>query len=135
MYSIVPQKVWVIVPSWMDSLQRPKSVNFTWPGKHFNIVIKNITFGWIRAVITYRYILQCALFALLSQKQSGAGSIRQFFVDTSLNWVGCKSVSQPAFYYVPCKNCLRNKHSCQKQQPCQKHHYFLIHYIIWKQTM
>lgn len=31
MYSIVPQKVWVTVPSWMDSLHRPKSVNFTWP--------------------------------------------------------------------------------------------------------
>ncbi len=31
MYSIVPQKVWVTVPSWMDSLHRPKSVNFTCP--------------------------------------------------------------------------------------------------------
>lgn len=31
MYSIVPQKVWVTVPSWMDSLHRPKSVSFTCP--------------------------------------------------------------------------------------------------------
>lgn len=31
MYSMVPQKVWVTVPSWMDSLHRPKSVNFTCP--------------------------------------------------------------------------------------------------------
>lgn len=31
MYSMVPQKVCVTVPSWMDSLQRPKSVNFTCP--------------------------------------------------------------------------------------------------------
>lgn len=33
MYSIVPQKVWVTVPSWMDSLHRPKSVSFTCPGR------------------------------------------------------------------------------------------------------
>lgn len=31
MYSIVPQKVWVTVPSWMDSLHRPKSVSLTCP--------------------------------------------------------------------------------------------------------
>lgn len=31
MYSMVPQKVWVTVPSWIDSLHSPKSVNFTWP--------------------------------------------------------------------------------------------------------
>lgn len=31
MYSIVPQKVCVTVPSWMDSLHNPKSVSFTWP--------------------------------------------------------------------------------------------------------
>lgn len=31
MYSIVPQNVCVTVPSWMDSLHSPKSVNFTWP--------------------------------------------------------------------------------------------------------
>lgn len=31
MYSMVPQKVWVTVPSWMDSLHRPKSVSFTCP--------------------------------------------------------------------------------------------------------
>ena len=29
MYSIVPQKVCVTVPSWMDSLHRPKSVSLT----------------------------------------------------------------------------------------------------------
>lgn len=28
-YSIVPQNVWVTIPSWMCSLQRPKSVSFT----------------------------------------------------------------------------------------------------------
>lgn len=33
MYSMVPQKVWVYVPSWMDSLHRPKSVSFTCPAK------------------------------------------------------------------------------------------------------
>lgn len=33
MYSMVPQKVWVTVPSWIDSLHNPKSVNFTWPGR------------------------------------------------------------------------------------------------------
>ena len=31
MYSMVPQNVCVMDPSWMDSLQRPKSVSFTWP--------------------------------------------------------------------------------------------------------
>lgn len=36
MYSIVPQKVWVTVPSWMDSLHRPKSVNFTCPGRKWS---------------------------------------------------------------------------------------------------
>ena len=36
MYSIVPQNVWVTVPSWMDSLHSPKSVNFTWPGRKNN---------------------------------------------------------------------------------------------------
>lgn len=27
MYSMVPQKVWVTAPSWMDSLHNPKSVS------------------------------------------------------------------------------------------------------------
>lgn len=27
MYSMVPQKVWVTAPSWMDSLHSPKSVS------------------------------------------------------------------------------------------------------------
>lgn len=36
MYSMVPQKVWVTVPSWMDSLHRPKSVSFTWPRQKQN---------------------------------------------------------------------------------------------------
>ena len=31
MYSMVPQKVWVTAPSWIDSLQRPKSVSLMWP--------------------------------------------------------------------------------------------------------
>lgn len=31
MYSIVPQKVWVTIPSWMCSLHKPKSVNLTCP--------------------------------------------------------------------------------------------------------
>lgn len=31
MYSIVPQKVCVTLPSWICSLQSPKSVSFTWP--------------------------------------------------------------------------------------------------------
>lgn len=31
MYSMVPQNVWVTIPSWMCSLQSPKSVNLTWP--------------------------------------------------------------------------------------------------------
>ena len=33
MYSMVPQKVWVTAPSWMASLQRPKSVNLMCPLK------------------------------------------------------------------------------------------------------
>lgn len=31
MYSMVPQKVWVTTPSWMDSLHSPKSVSLMWP--------------------------------------------------------------------------------------------------------
>lgn len=31
MYSMVPQKVWVTAPSWIDSLHRPKSVSLMWP--------------------------------------------------------------------------------------------------------
>ena len=31
MYSMVPQKVWVTAPSWMDSLHSPKSVNLICP--------------------------------------------------------------------------------------------------------
>lgn len=44
MYSMVPQKVWVTVPSWMDSLHRPKSVSFTCPGgdKHITLHRKHI---------------------------------------------------------------------------------------------
>lgn len=33
MYSMVPQKVCVTAPSWIDSLQRPKSVNLMCPEK------------------------------------------------------------------------------------------------------
>lgn len=33
MYSMVPQKVWVTAPSWIDSLQSPKSVSLMWPEK------------------------------------------------------------------------------------------------------
>jgi len=42
MYSMVPQKVWVIDPSWMDSLHRPKSVSFTWP-EIFQLMKDNYT--------------------------------------------------------------------------------------------
>lgn len=41
MYSMVPQKVWVTVPSWIDSLHSPKSVSFTWPGRKTDAVIYN----------------------------------------------------------------------------------------------
>lgn len=34
MYSMVPQKVWVTAPSWMDSLHSPKSVSLMWPEGH-----------------------------------------------------------------------------------------------------
>ena len=30
---MVPQKVWVTAPSWIDSLQSPKSVSLMWPGE------------------------------------------------------------------------------------------------------
>lgn len=40
---MVPQKVWVTVPSWMDSLHRPKSVNFTWPGQNQSKNIREAT--------------------------------------------------------------------------------------------
>jgi len=53
MYSMVPQNVCVSEPSWIDSLQSPKSVNFTWPNGNQHQLI--ITLQWNR-------LFSCVLF-------------------------------------------------------------------------
>lgn len=56
MYSMVPQKVCVTAPSWMDSLQRPKSVNLMCPIKKgynsffYFFYFSKIFYIWVRCV-------------------------------------------------------------------------------------